>query len=208
MEVITFLFIITSTVIILTPGQDMLLVMSRSLAQGQKAGIITALGVSIGLMGHTLLAALGLGALLMASDWVFNVIKIVGAAYLIYIGYQLLRSKETKLSLNGDIEKVSYSKMFIQGAFSNISNPKITIFYFSYLPQFVVPNGGSEALQLFILGATFAVLTFFLKAPIGFLAGLLSFWIKTRPIVLDYIHKTSGVILIGLGLKLAFSDKS
>ena len=208
MEAITIFFILTSALIILTPGQDMLLVMSRSLAQGQKAGIITALGVSIGLMGHTILASLGLGALLMASEWVFNVIKFVGAAYLIYIGYQLLTSKDHKLALKGDLPKVSNKKMFLQGAISNISNPKITIFYFSYLPQFVTPNGGSETLQLFMLGTSFAVLTFFLKAPIGFLSGLLSVWIKTRPMVLNYIHKTSGSILIALGIKLAFEERS
>jgi len=208
MEVITLFFILTSTLIILTPGQDMLLVMSRSLAQGQKAGIITALGVSIGLMGHTILATLGLGALLMASEWVFNIIKFIGAAYLIYIGYQLLTSKDNSLALKDDIPKVSNVKMFLQGALSNISNPKITIFYFSYLPQFVTPNGGSETLQLFILGTTFAVLTFALKAPIGFISGLLSFWIKTRPIVLNYIHKTSGTILVGLGVKLALEERN
>lgn len=207
MEVITLIFIITSIVIILTPGQDMLIVMSRSLAQGQKAGVITALGVSVGLMGHTLLATLGLGALLMASDWVFNIIKFVGAAYLIYIGYQLLRSKESKLTLKSDLKKVSYSKMFLQGAFTNISNPKITIFYFSYLPQFVTQNSGNETLHLFILGLTFAILTFVIKSSIGVLSGLLSFWIKTRPVILEYIHKTSGVILIALGIKLALEEK-
>ena len=77
MEVITLLFIITSVVIILTPGQDMILVMSRSISQGQKAGIMTALGVSVGLMGHTLLATFGLGALLMTSEWLFNIIKFI-----------------------------------------------------------------------------------------------------------------------------------
>ncbi len=127
MEAITFIFIITSIVIILTPGQDMILVMSRSIAQGQKAGIITALGVSIGLMGHTLLATLGLGALLMASEWLFDIIKFIGAGYLIYIGYQLLTSKEYKIDMK-DLDKVSYKKMFFQGAVSNIMNPKITIF--------------------------------------------------------------------------------
>ncbi len=207
MEVITFLFILTSVVIILTPGQDMVIVMSRSIAQGQKAGIMTAFGVSIGLMGHTVLATLGLGALLLASEWLFNIIKYIGAAYLIYLGYQLLTSKEHKLAMK-DMPKVSYKKMFMQGAISNISNPKITIFYFSYLPQFIVPNAGSEALQLFILGTTFAVITFFLKSPIGFLAGMLSSWIKARPMVLNYIHKTSGLILVGLGLKLALSERS
>lgn len=119
MEVITLLFILTSVVIILTPGQDMMLVMSRSIAQGQKAGIVTALGVSVGLMGHTILAALGLGSLLMASEWLFDVIKIVGAGYLIYIGYSLLTSKEHQLDMK-DVKEVSYKKMFMQGAISNI----------------------------------------------------------------------------------------
>lgn len=207
MEFISFIFIFTSIIIILTPGQDMVLVMSRSIAQGQKAGIITALGVSVGLMGHTVLATLGLGALLMASDWLFTIIKFIGAAYLIYIGYQLLSSKNSKLALK-DLDKISYKKMFFQGAISNIMNPKITIFYFSYLPQFVIANNTSETLQLFILGTTFALLTFLLKAPIGFISGLLSFWIKARPIVLNYINKTSGVILVLLGLKLALSEKN
>ncbi|KAB7884648.1 LysE family translocator [Poseidonibacter ostreae] len=193
-------------VIILTPGQDMMIVMSRLIAQGKKAGIITAFGVAIGLMGHTILATLGLGTLLLASEWLFNTIKYIGAAYLIYLGYQLLTSNEHKLAMK-DMPKVSYKKMLMQGAITNISNPKITIFYFSYLPQFIVPSAGSESLQLFILGTTFAVITFFLKAPIGFLAGLLSSWIKARPMVLNYIHKTSGVILVSLGLKLALSER-
>lgn len=207
MEVITVLFILTSVVIIMTPGQDMILVMSRSIAQGQGAGVMTALGVSVGLMGHTLLATLGLGALLLASDWLFTLIKFIGAGYLIYLGYQLLTSKEHKLAVK-DMPKVSYKKMFMQGAISNISNPKITIFYFSYLPQFIVIESGSQAFQLFVLGTTFAVITFLLKAPIGVLSGMLSSWIKARPIVLNYIHKTSGTILVVLGLKLALSEKS
>ncbi|WP_428023836.1 LysE family translocator [Arcobacter sp.] len=207
MEIISFLFIASSIVIILIPGQDMILVMSRSIAQGKKAGVMTALGVSIGLMGHTILATLGLGALLIASEWLFNLIKYIGAAYLIYLGYQLIMSKTHKLAMN-DIPLVSYKRMFIQGAISNISNPKITIFYFLYLPQFIIPNGGNETLQLFILGSTFALITFFLKAPIGFISGLLSSWIKERPIVLNYIHKTSGLILMLLGLKLAMSERN
>lgn len=207
MEVISLLFILTSIIIILTPGQDMILVMSQSISHGKKAGIITALGVSGGLLGHTLLATVGLGSLLMASDWLFDVIKFIGAAYLIYIGYQLLVSKSPKLAIK-TLPKVSYKKMFIQGAITNIMNPKITIFYFSYLPQFVTLNTGTESLQLFILGITFAILTFFIKAPIGFISGTLSFWIQARPIVLKYINKTSGVILIGLGLKLAMEQKA
>ncbi|AOO66487.1 LysE family translocator [Sulfurospirillum halorespirans] len=206
MEVVTLVFLLTSAVVILTPGQDMILVMSRSIAQGQKAGITTALGVSVGLLGHTLLATLGLGALLLASEFLFSIVKFIGAGYLIYIGYQLLRSKDHTIAMK-DLPKVSYKKMFIQGALSNIMNPKVAIFYFSYLPQFVIQNNGNETMQLFILGFTFATLTFLIKAPIGFISGLLSFWIKTRPMILHYIHRTSGLILIGLGLKLALAER-
>jgi len=102
----------------------------------------------------------------------------------------------------------SYKKLFVQGFVSNISNPKIAIFYFSYLPQFVVINNTNETLQLFILGLTFAILTFFIKAPIAFISSLLSFYIKSKPIILKYIYKTSGFILILLGLKLAFQSNS
>lgn len=206
MDVVTLVFLLTSAVVILTPGQDMILVMSRSIAQGQKAGITTALGVSVGLLGHTLLATLGLGALLLASEFLFSIVKFIGAGYLIYIGYQLLRSKDHTIAMK-DLPKVSYKKMFIQGALSNIMNPKVAIFYFSYLPQFVIQNNGNETMQLFILGFTFATLTFLIKAPIGFISGLLSFWIKTRPMILHYIHRTSGLILIGLGLKLALAER-
>jgi threonine/homoserine/homoserine lactone efflux protein len=207
MEAISLIFIITSILIILTPGQDMILVMSRSISQGQKAGVITALGVSFGLLGHTLLATFGLGALLMTSEFLFDLIKLIGAAYLIYIGYQLLSSKNPKLAMK-DLPKTSYKKMFLQGALTNIMNPKIAIFYFSYLPQFVNSDTNNQALQLLILGLTYAILTFFIKAPIGFISGLLSIWIKSRPSVLAYMNKTSGIIFIILGLKLASEQKN
>jgi len=206
-EIITWVFIITSAVLILTPGQDMILVMSRSIAQGPKAGIVTAFGVSIGLLGHTLLATLGLGALLLASEFLFNIVKFIGAGYLIYIGYQLFTSRNHVLDMK-NLPTISYKRMFMQGLVSNITNPKVAIFYFSYLPQFVIPNGENQATQLLILGCTFATITFLIKGPIGFISGLLSFWIKTRPMVLQYIHKTSGVILIALGLRLALEKRA
>lgn len=208
LEAISLLFILSTITIILIPGQDMFLIMSRAITQGKKAGIITTLGVSIGLMGHTLLATLGLGALLATNEWIFNIIKIVGALYLIYLGYQLLTSNEHKFNTK-ELVKISYRKMFLQGILSNISNPKVAIFYFSYLPQFIVFDGSnSESLQLFLLGATYAILTFFMKAPIGLISGTLSFWIKARPIVLKYINRVSGTILIVLGLKLITEQRN
>src|SRR5690349_12649695 len=97
LEVSWLLFIVASLVLIVTPGQDMILVMSRSITQGAAAGIATAAGVSVGLIGHTILATLGLGAILRTSEWLFLALKLVGAAYLIYLGVGLLRSKSTVL---------------------------------------------------------------------------------------------------------------
>ncbi|MCF6173669.1 MAG: LysE family translocator, partial [Campylobacteraceae bacterium] len=190
----------------ITPGQDMIWVMSRSISLGRGAGIMTAFGVSVGLLGHTILATLGLGALLLASQTLFTIVKIIGAGYLFYLGITLLRSNHSKLTMD-NLPKISYKKMFMQGALSNITNPKVAIFFFSYLPQFVVPDGTATALQLFILGITFAVVTFCIKAPVGYISGSLSSYIKARPSVLSRIYKFSGIIFIGLGLKLAFEKR-
>jgi threonine/homoserine/homoserine lactone efflux protein len=206
MEAITWIFVLTSSVLIITPGQDMILVMSRSISQGRKAGIMTALGVSVGLMGHTMLATFGLGAILLASETLFAIVKFIGAGYLFYLGIKLLRSDDSKLSMD-KLPKATYRKMFMQGALSNITNPKVAIFFFSYLPQFVVTDGTKVAFQLFALGVTFAIVTFCIKAPVGYIAGTLSSYIKRRPSILSRIHKISGVIFIGLGLKLAFEKR-
>lgn len=206
METISLVFILSSLLIIITPGQDMVLVMSRSFAQGKKAGLMTAFGISSGLLIHTVLAALGLGSLLQSSEFLFTIIKFVGAGYLIYFGLKLLLDKNANLDVNS-LPKVSYKKMFVQGALSNIMNPKIAIFYFAYLPQFITPNSQNPTYELLVLGITYAILAFFVKAPIGLVSGILSFWIQTKPMVLKWINRTSGTIVILLGIKLALEKK-
>src|SRR5512141_1423132 len=119
-----FVFIVSSLVLIATPGQDMILVMSRSIVQGPAAGVATAAGVSVGLIGHTILATLGLGAILRTSEWLFVALKLVGAAYLLYLGISLLVAKHDDLTLVASVQR-SQSRLFFDGAFSNISNPKI-----------------------------------------------------------------------------------
>jgi threonine/homoserine/homoserine lactone efflux protein len=201
------LFIITSLVIIVTPGQDMVLVMSRSIAQGAKAGVATAAGVSLGLVGHTVLATLGLGAILRTSEWLFIALKLIGAAYLIYLGIGLLRAKSADLLVQSTTHR-SYGRLFFDGALSNVSNPKIAIFYFAFLPQFVLPNASHPTLSVFMLGLVFAALTFLVKGPVGVFAGLLSAWIRTHPRVLTWVYRSSGALLVGLGVKLAFERRA
>lgn len=200
------LFIAASLVLIVTPGQDMILVMSRSITQGSAAGVVTAAGVSVGLVGHTLLATVGLGAILRASEWLFVALKLVGAAYLVYLGLQLLRSRNHGLALPGGTAR-SLWRLFFDGALSNASNPKIAVFYFAFLPQFVQPQASHPTLAVFVLGLVFAGLTFLVKGPVGLGAGLLSAWLRARPAALGWIYRTSGLVLIGLGLKLAFERR-
>jgi threonine/homoserine/homoserine lactone efflux protein len=200
------LFVATSLLLIATPGQDMILVMSRSIAQGAAAGVATAAGVSVGLVGHTVLATLGLGAILRTSEWLFVALKLVGAAYLLYLGFGLLRTKQGALAL-GSMSPRPLGKLFVDGAFSNLSNPKIAVFYFAFLPQFVSPSAQQPTLAIFALGMAFAVLTFMIKAPVGLFAGALSGWLRSRPGVLTWVYRSSGAILTGLGVKLAFERR-
>ncbi|MEO7336731.1 MAG: LysE family translocator [Caldimonas sp.] len=206
LDVTWFLFIVASLVLIVTPGQDMILVMSRSIAQGPAAGVATAAGVSVGLVGHTVLATLGLGAILRTSEWLFLALKLVGAAYLAYLGVQLLRSKAHEIAVATEVPRSTF-RLFVDGALSNVSSPKIAVFYFAFLPQFVVPGARHPTLSVFVLGLTFAGLTFGVKGPVGLGAGLLSAWLRARPQALAWIYRTSGAVLLGLGLKLAFERR-
>jgi threonine/homoserine/homoserine lactone efflux protein len=200
------LFIVASLVLIVTPGQDMILVMSRCVAQGAAAGVATAAGVSVGLLGHTVLATLGLGAILRTSEWLFFALKLVGAAYLLYLGIGLLITKRSDLTL-GSAAQRSLRRLFLEGALSNLSNPKIAVFYFAFLPQFVLPSAPQPTFSVFVLGVTFALLTFLVKGPVGVFAGALSGWLRSRPGVLTWIYRSSGAILVGLGVKLAFERR-
>lgn len=200
------LFLVASLAVIATPGQDMILVMSKSLAQGTRAGLATAAGVSVGLVGHTLLATLGLGALLRTSEWLFTGIKFAGAAYLVYLGVQLLRTRKAHLA--DDVTPVeSHLRLFATGAASNISNPKIAVFYFAFLPQFVTPNAQAPTVTIFALGLVFAVLTFVIKGPVAMFAGRLSSWFRTSPAALLGLYRLSGLVMIGLAVRLALTRR-
>ena len=199
-------FVVASLVLIATPGQDMILVMSRSVAQGTLAGVVTAAGVSVGLIGHTILATLGLGAVLRTSEWLFTAMKLVGAAYLLYLGIGLLRTRQSTLPIGTQTAR-SLRRLFVDGAVSNLSNPKIAIFYFAFLPQFVSPQARSPTLTVFALGITFACLTLLVKAPVGVFAGTLSTWLRSRPGVLTWVYRSSGAVLVALGVRLAIERR-
>jgi threonine/homoserine/homoserine lactone efflux protein len=200
------IFLLASVVVIVTPGQDMILVMSRSITHGTRAGVATAAGVSVGLLGHTLLATAGLGALLRASEWLFVALKLVGAAYLMYLGVQLLRTRSAHLALASDAP-ASLMRQFVAGAASNIANPKIAVFFFAFLPQFVAHDAGRPTLTVLVLGAIFSALTFLIKGPVALFGGRLSAWFRRRDAALVWLHRGCGGVMVALALRLALAPR-
>jgi threonine/homoserine/homoserine lactone efflux protein len=143
---------------------------------------------------------------LRASEWLFIAIKLVGAAYLVYLGVGLLRTRTTELVVLASSRR-SLARLFLDGALSNITNPKIAIFYFAFLPQFVLPAARHPTLSVFVVGLVFAALTFLVKGPVGYFAGVLSGWLRSRPRVLARLYRSSGAVLVALGLRLAFERR-
>ncbi len=202
-----FLFLTASLAVIMSPGQDMVLVLSRGLAQGGRAGIITACGISTGLIGHTMLAGLGVGALVAASQTAFTVLKFIGAAYLAWLGVRLIQTAGTQFETLKD-KKRAPLRLFLDGAIANLTNVEIILFYFAFLPQFVPSASANPTRDILALGLTFALLTLVLKGPVGLFAGALSAWVRERPQILACVRRLCGIVLIGFGLRLLLDERS
>ncbi len=202
-----WLFVGASLVLIATPGQDMLYVVTRSLAQGRLAGLASAVGVCLGLLGHTALAALGVGAILMASEQLFFALKIAGALYLVYLGAKLMLSRPAQAIAHGETARLSLPTMVWQGMVSNLTNPKIVLFYFAFMPQFVDPASASPTRDLALLGVIYALLALPIKAGVGLAAGSLSERVLKNPSALTWMNRASGAVIVGLGIRLAAADR-
>jgi threonine/homoserine/homoserine lactone efflux protein len=185
----------------------MLYVVSRSIAQGRIAGVCSALGVSIGILVHTALAALGLGALLHASEALFLALKLVGAVYLAYLGVTLMLRKGESQACGAPTAPLSLAALVWQGVLSNVTNPKIVLFFLAFLPQFVAASSAHATRDLAALGVLYAALAFPVKAAVGLAAGTLSERLLARPQTMAWINRASGAILVGLGVKLAASER-
>ena len=202
------LYVVASLALIVTPGQDMIYVITRSLAQGRLAGVCSAVGVIIGILVHTALAALGVGAILQASEALFLALKLVGAAYLVYLGLRLLLSRGGIDVSGGAATRHSYLSLVWQGVLSNVTNPKIVLFFFAFLPQFVDPASAHPTRDLVFLGVLYALLGLPVKCAVGLAAGSLSERLLRQPAALAWVNRASGAVLVGLGLRLAAADRA
>jgi len=197
-------YVAASLALIVTPGQDMLYVATRSLAQGRMAGLYSALGVCCGILAHTALAAVGVGAILQASEGLFIALKLVGAGYLVYLGIRLLLTRAVPAELAAGGARLPPLSLFWQGMLSNITNPKIVLFFLAFLPQFVDPTHGPAGLQTLALGLMFNVSGTLVNAAVAWLAGSARTLLESRA-RRAWFQRASSAILTALGLRLALA---
>jgi threonine/homoserine/homoserine lactone efflux protein len=184
----------------------MLYVITRGMTHGRRAGILSAIGVICGILVHTTMAAFGLTLIFQTSAFAFLIVKYLGASYLIYLGIKSWKDKNT-FSLETSISMMSSYRLFWQGVLSNVVNPKIAIFFLAFLPQFVDKGGSQVTLQLILLGLTFAFLGLIFLLAVGYSSGTIGSWIAQRPQYAQLLGRLSGGILIGLGIRLAVTER-
>jgi threonine/homoserine/homoserine lactone efflux protein len=169
--------------------------------------VCSAIGVCLGILVHTALAALGLGAILAASEGLFFALKIVGAVYLVYLGLQLLLSRGPAASFAAAPARLRLRTLVWQGVLSNVTNVKVVVFFIAFLPQFVDPSSAHATRDLAFLGVLYAVLALPVKMAVGFAAGSLSDGVLRSPSALAWLQRIGGAVLVGLGLRLATASR-
>jgi threonine/homoserine/homoserine lactone efflux protein len=197
------LYVAASLALILTPGQDMIYVIGRSLAQGRVAGLCSAVGVIIGILVHTALAAIGVGAILQASETLFTALKLAGAGYLVYLGIRMMLTREIAIDAGDAAGRGSRMRLVLQGILSNVTNPKIILFFFAFLPQFVDPASEHPTRDLVALGVLYALLGLPVKCGVALVAARLSDRMRRAPAALTWMNRACGALLVALGVRLA-----
>lgn len=187
------------------PGPDTILIVGRALSSGRLIGLATSTGVAMGMLFHTLMATVGLSAVLMTSSLAFNAIKWIGVVYLIYLGVQNLLSKSDGAHSNEsfEIQRTGFRKAFIQAVLTNVFNPKVALFFLSFLPQFVRPSSGDVWLQFLLLGLIVTAVGLIWDSFLALTAGTVGGWLGRNPIFARWQKRVTGTLLLGLGVRLA-----
>ncbi len=199
-------FFAASVLLALAPGPDNIFVLTQSALHGKIAGLCVTLGLCTGLLVHTSAVALGMAALFKASAVAFNVIKILGACYLIYLAWLSFRASAASLDSRNP-NKLTLPKLYLRGIVMNVTNPKVSIFFLAFLPQFADPERGALTLQMIALGGVFIVATVLIFGGVALLAGAIGQWLKRSPRVQVIMNRVAGVVFVALALKLATSQR-
>lgn len=201
------LFVVASLTLLLTPGPAVMYVVTRSVDQGRKAGLISVLGIQTGTFVHVVGAALGISALLLSSALVFDLVKYLGAAYLIYLGVRKLMTPVKREEIVVTQEK-NLRATYLQGVVVAILNPKTALFFLAFLPQFVDASQGQTTLQTLILGMTFLLMALVTDGMYALLSGTAGQWLKASVWYLRFQRYLAGGVYVGLGVLAAFSGSN
>lgn len=200
------LFFTTSVLLALAPGPDILFVLAQAAQQGKKAGLLVTLGLSTGLLVHTTAVTFGLAAVYAQSAVAFTLLKVVGAAYLAWLAWQSFRAG----ALQGDaarVDQLSPATLYRRGIIMNITNPKVSIFFLAFLPQFADPSRGSLSLQLLVLGGLFIISTILVFSSVSLLAGALGDRFRQSAGAQKLLNRIAGTIFAALAVKLVTAQR-
>lgn len=194
-------FFMASIMLGLAPGPDNIFVLTQSALRGRIAGLLVTLGLCTGLIVHTTAVAFGVAVIFQASAVAFTALKLVGAGYLLYLAWQVFRASSENISA-GKQNALSLGQLYRRGIVMNVTNPKVSIFFLAFLPQFADPSRGSLTLQLLLLGGVFIISTILVFGGIALLAGSIGQWLNRSPRTQVIMNRVAGVVFVGLALKL------
>lgn len=195
-----------ATLLAWVPGPDNLFVLTQSALYGPRLGVTVTLGLCAGLVIHTVAVAFGVAAIFQTSQIAFDALKMIGAAYLIYLAYKSFLAKPQVLE-SSDQRPLPMHAMFLRGVVMNVTNPKVAIFFLAFMPQFTSPDRGSIAVQMLMLGAIFIACAFVSFSLLSVLAGSLSRWLRNSDRGQILLNRVAGVIFVGLAAKLATAHR-
>ena len=199
------LFLAASALLTIAPGPDIIYVLTRGIAQGRKAGLAAALGFASGCIFHTALAAVGIAALIRSSPLAFDAVRYAGAAYLVWIGIQALRHRSS-FSIEGAADARALATIYKQSVIGNMLNPKVTLFFLAFLPQFVNAQAGHVGWQMAFLGILFMLNTVVIFGAVALFAGWIGAWMRRKPAIGERLNVFAGITFIGLGIRVALPD--
>jgi len=205
-----WLFIVSGLLLNITPGPDSLFIMARSASQGWRAGVVACWGVGAGVFVHVAAAALGLSALLATSAMAFTVVKIVGAAYLVWIGIGMLRARKSAdapVAAEAAPRVIPYRQIFRQGFLTNVLNPKVALFFLAFVPQFIAPDAASKPLAFVLLGAIFDFNGMLWCHALALFTAFASHKIAVGAAAARWLDRAIGAMFVALGVRLALATR-
>jgi RhtB (resistance to homoserine/threonine) family protein len=197
------IFLASGFLLNLTPGPDTLYILGRSVAQGREAGIASAFGISLGSIFHTCAAALGLSAILATSAKAFAAVKLLGGAYLIFLGMKMILDRQRELALPFNFRRRTTLAAFRQGVLTNVLNPKVALFFLAFLPQFIDPASNMKIAAFITLGLTFVTKGTIWCLVLAWCASSFSRRLRNNDTIAQWLNRTAGTLFVSLGLRLA-----